>query len=104
MLPATTCSPPKRFMPSRCEWLSRPLRDVPCPFLCAMKFSLRLTLYALRLFRLNRRNFHPCQGLAVTACLVITLAASIDKMGHFFGEAIFDKLARDMGAWNGRIA
>jgi hypothetical protein len=22
--------------PSRCEWLSRPLRELPCPFLCAM--------------------------------------------------------------------
>jgi hypothetical protein len=29
--------PSKRFTPSRCELLSRPLRELPCPFLCAMR-------------------------------------------------------------------
>src|SRR5450759_5812047 len=29
--------PSKRFTPSRWELLSRPLRELPCPFLCAMR-------------------------------------------------------------------
>jgi hypothetical protein len=28
--------PPNRFTPRRWELLSRPLRELPCPFLCAM--------------------------------------------------------------------
>src|SRR5688572_16187954 len=36
MLPASTCSPPKRFTPRRFEWESRPLRVLPPAFLCAM--------------------------------------------------------------------
>src|SRR6186713_2587790 len=36
ILPARTCSPPKRFTPSRLEWESRPLRVLPPAFLCAM--------------------------------------------------------------------
>ena len=36
MVPPVTCSPPKRFTPSRWALLSRPLRLEPCPFLCAM--------------------------------------------------------------------
>jgi hypothetical protein len=31
--------PSNRFTPSRCELLSRPLRELPCPFLCAMNSS-----------------------------------------------------------------
>src|ERR1700693_3434011 len=33
--PVTSC-PPKRLTPRRCEFESRPLREEPCPFLCAM--------------------------------------------------------------------
>src|SRR3984893_2890940 len=33
--PLTSC-PPKRLTPRRCEFESRPLREEPCPFLCAM--------------------------------------------------------------------
>src|SRR5215469_9193395 len=38
--PGTTC-PPNALNPSRCEFESRPFREVPCPFLCAMMSSLR---------------------------------------------------------------
>src|SRR5215831_11366413 len=37
--PGTTC-PPNALNPSRCEFESRPFRDVPCPFLCAIKTAL----------------------------------------------------------------
>ena len=36
VLPAETVSPPKRLTPRRCALLSRPLRDEPPAFLCAM--------------------------------------------------------------------
>ncbi len=34
--PPVTRLPSNCLTPSRCEWLSRPLRELPCPFLCAM--------------------------------------------------------------------
>src|SRR6266850_7625223 len=37
--PPLTSWPPKRFTPSRCEWLSRPFRELPTPFLCAIQNS-----------------------------------------------------------------
>src|SRR5215204_7221372 len=36
ILPPRTASPPNFFRPSRCECESRPLRDEPTPFLCAI--------------------------------------------------------------------
>ncbi len=33
--PGTTC-PPNALNPSRCAFESRPFREVPCPFLCAI--------------------------------------------------------------------
>ena len=36
MVPECTHSPSKRLTPSRCALLSRPLRDEPPPFLCAI--------------------------------------------------------------------
>src|ERR1700720_2917726 len=38
--PGTNC-PPKALNPSRCAFESRPFREVPCPFLCAIKISFR---------------------------------------------------------------
>src|SRR5258708_14275381 len=40
MLPAVTNSPPKHFTPNRFLTLSRPLRTLPCPFLCAILYAL----------------------------------------------------------------
>src|SRR5256885_2181 len=36
IFPPTTRSPPNFFRPNRCELESRPLRDEPTPFLCAI--------------------------------------------------------------------
>src|SRR6476469_2407343 len=48
MLPARTCSPPNFFTPRRLLSLSRPLRDEPPAFLCAMSnyFAFGLFLAA----------------------------------------------------------
>src|SRR5437016_5605465 len=42
MLPGSTISPPNFLTPSRCPGLSRPLRDEPPAFLCAILSLLRL--------------------------------------------------------------
>src|SRR5215472_5655194 len=44
MLPASTCSPPKIFSPRRCPAESRPLRDDPPAFLCAITASETLVI------------------------------------------------------------
>src|SRR5215469_4997604 len=36
MVPPGTSCPPNALKPSRCAFESRPFRDVPCPFLCAI--------------------------------------------------------------------
>src|SRR5215467_10770847 len=48
MLPAATCSPPKIFRPSRWLLESRPLRDEPPAFLCAITSVLQCC-YLIRL-------------------------------------------------------
>src|SRR6266566_1361858 len=41
MVPPGTSCPPNALKPSRCAFESRPFRDVPCPFLCAInQFSV----------------------------------------------------------------
>jgi hypothetical protein len=45
--PGTTC-PPNALNPSRCEFESRPFREVPCPFLCAIKISSQLPVLSSR--------------------------------------------------------
>src|SRR5262245_23660295 len=42
MEPPVTRLPSKRLTPSRCELLSRPLRDDPCPFFCAIRLDLNV--------------------------------------------------------------
>ena len=44
--PAGTYWPAKRFTPSIFGWLSRPFRELPTPFLCAIAPSTRPRLYA----------------------------------------------------------
>src|SRR5918996_628318 len=62
MLPAGTFSPPNTFTPRRCAFESRPLRDEPCPFLCAMR-NLRLGRGSLR----DAGDLHLGVRLAVPA-------------------------------------
>src|ERR1700722_17361487 len=41
MVPPGTSCPPNALNPSRCALESRPFREVPCPFLCAIRSSER---------------------------------------------------------------
>src|SRR4051812_1838688 len=79
ILPAVTSSPPYRFTPKRLLTLSRPLRTLPCPFLCAICFVYRssgvpgewpVIILNLYFFDLQHRQF-----LSVANGLVIALAA-----------------------------
>src|SRR5262245_63859076 len=57
--PAETVSPPNAFTPSRFEVESRPLRDEPPPFLCAMvRRGYQLVLGSRRIRR--RRRIRRC--------------------------------------------
>src|ERR1700679_3158442 len=47
--PGTSC-PPKALKPNRWAFESRPFRDVPCPFLCAMVVPDSFELSALSYF------------------------------------------------------
>src|SRR5438445_5666758 len=49
MVPALTAWPAPVFIPSRWPTLSRPLRELPAPFLCAIAYSLVVSLGALGL-------------------------------------------------------
>src|SRR5438876_8937030 len=69
MLPAVTNSPPNAFTPSRLLTLSRPLRVLPCPFLCAMAGTPELP--GDDFFDLQHRVMGANAALAV-----ITLATS----------------------------
>src|ERR671936_2812310 len=46
ILPARRYSPPNFFTPSRFDWLSRPLRELPIPFLCAIAVGTLVSLRA----------------------------------------------------------
>src|SRR5438270_8975192 len=46
ILPAGRYSPPNFFTPSRFDWLSRPLRELPIPFLCAIAVGPLVSLHA----------------------------------------------------------
>src|ERR1700726_2787478 len=41
MVPPGTICPPNALNPNRCAFESRPFREVPCPFLCAIRISFR---------------------------------------------------------------
>src|SRR5262249_8585580 len=49
MLPASTCSPPKIFKPRRWACESRPLREEPPAFLCAIAISPSVSGYVMHL-------------------------------------------------------
>src|SRR2546428_6874655 len=55
MFPPTTRSPPNFFRPNRCELESRPLRDDPTPFLCAIS-HFRFAIADFRLMPVFNRQ------------------------------------------------
>src|SRR6266404_8909910 len=76
IFPARTVSPPKTFTPRRCLWLSRPLRELPPAFLCAIGLFSPL--------RFDRGNFQRRLILSVTALAAVAFAPLLFKDQNLF--------------------
>src|SRR5258708_3317182 len=92
IVPPGTICPPNALNPSRCGFESRPFREVPCPFLCAMSQLSILKSIAVdssadvppavarafrprRLFLLLRRGFLPRSFLGRSLLLGMSLGS-----------------------------
>src|SRR5215468_3299198 len=97
MLPASTCSPPNFLTPSRRPAVSRPLREEPPAFLCAIALSdPYLSAAALRADDLL--DAHHRLMLAVAALAARVLAAALLEGDHLGGPSLLDDLGHDLGA------
>src|SRR3954452_23665198 len=101
MLPALTAWPPKSFTPRRLPALSRPLRDEPPAFLCAIVLSPS--------GRRDLGDAHDGQVLAVAALAPIVLAALLLEDDDLRAAGLLDHgrrhgRARDGGGAEGEAA
>src|SRR5690242_285746 len=121
MLPGTTISPPNFLTPSRRPALSRPLRDDPPAFLCAIPYLLRRGLRRL-LFRRRspaapprrRRCFVPGQpdlgdlqhGLKLAMAILppVILPPLFLENDDLVGAALLDQGGADRSAIEQRRA
>src|ERR1700757_1733948 len=71
MLPGMTISPPNFFTPSRLPRLSRPLREEPPAFLCAIRFSF-LPLRAARAPDLGNAQHGLVLAMPFLATIIVT--------------------------------
>src|SRR5712691_1086092 len=83
MLPAVTNSPPKHFTPNRLLTLSRPLRTLPCPFLCAIHLCLDL------------RDFDPGQFLPVSYGAMVAFPALHLEGDFLLAPEVLDNVGHD---------
>src|ERR1051325_11550333 len=111
ILPGTTISPPNFLTPSRRPGLSRPLRDDPPAFLCAilgllcfrrrgLRFSLRCSP-AASARRAGGMDFSdPQYGLmlAVAVLAPVILPPLLFEDDDLVGAAVFDQGRADRGA------
>src|SRR5690349_1426233 len=97
MLPGTTASPPQTLMPRCCPGESRPLRQEPCPFLCAMAVrSSRVTSGG------DAGDLELGVGLAVAADAIpaLFLGAEVPELAVL---AVADDLGLHPGARHQRL-
>src|SRR3954468_6430952 len=83
IVPARTYCPSERFTPSRFDSLSRPLRELPTPFLCAI---VRTPLRASAL-GVDSRDRHAGQRLAMPGAPPVSLLWLVFE-DHDLGTAI----------------
>src|SRR6266566_1934424 len=95
MLPATTCSPPNFFTPRYCGLLSRPLREEPTPFLCAI---------CPRSAEADVVDLDFREALPVAAFARVVLPAFLLEHHDLFSAPVPDDFARDLGALQRRHA
>src|SRR4249920_395023 len=97
MAPPRTACPPKILTPSRCDWLSRPLRLEPWPFLCAI--SKRLPSGSA-----DRVDPHGRHVLTVAARPPVMLALLVLEDPDLRSAVLLDDGAFDRGALDPRAA
>src|SRR5438034_4400990 len=89
MLPAATSCPPKRLTPRRFDCESRPLRELPPAFLCAMdRSSAQTAVLCLR----NTCDLDFGVGLTMAPEPFPVLAPAQLENHHFLAEAVGDDL------------
>src|SRR2546422_822811 len=99
MLPAATSCPPKRLTPRRFDCESRPLRELPPAFLCAMAcLSPQHRCLCLR----NTGDLDFGVGLTVAPEPFRVLAPAQLENHHFLAEAVSDNLRFHRGAFHHR--
>src|ERR1700759_1567627 len=102
MLPPITCSPPNFLTPRRRPAESRPLRDEPPAFLCAIS-NYSAVFFAAGFFAGGLVSVFGAAGLGATAFLgeaVLASGALVSVLGEasswgssaFFGAAFFSSL------------
>src|SRR5919108_1977587 len=94
MFPARTVSPPKIFTPRLWPWLSRPLRELPPAFLCAIANPLQLCL--------DRRDFQHRLMLTMPPLATITFAPFLFKDDYLFCLRLSDDFAGNLGVGDQR--
>src|SRR5690242_3290575 len=95
MLPGTTISPPNFFTPSRRPALSRPLRDDPPAFLCAICRSC-LGLRPVRAFDVDDAQYGLLLAVSLLAPVIVpALLLEDDDLGC---PRLLDHGSADQGA------
>src|SRR5208282_305289 len=97
MLPGITASPPAHLRPRRRPWESRPLREEPPAFLCAIACPLGSA-------GADAGDAQHGQRLAVAALAAVIVAALFLEDQHLVVELLFQHLGGDRGARNERHA
>src|SRR6185312_7345086 len=92
MLPASTASPPNFFTPRRRPAESRPLRDEPPAFLCAISNYSAVFFAAAFLGAALVSVFGAAAFLGAAALASVAGAASALVSSAFFGAAFFSSL------------
>src|SRR5688572_20201432 len=100
MLPARTSSAPNFLTPRRRPAVSRPLRDEPPAFLCA----IAQTPYAARLGGLDVGDAQHRLELPVAALAAIVVAAMLLEDQHLVGLGLVEHLGHDRSALHQRRA
>src|SRR3954453_15093846 len=105
MLPGTTISPPNFLTPSRLPGLSRPLRDEPPAFLCAISNLLGRPGSVARLIA-GADLGDPQHGLMLPVAVLaaVILPPLLLEHDDLVGAAMLDQLGADRGAGNERRA
>src|SRR5580693_10677570 len=91
MLPGTTISPPNFLTPRRRPRESRPLREEPPAFLCAMAFSPLLP-------GLDAGDAQHGQMLAVAVLAAVVVAPPLLEDQHLVAADLLDHFGGDRGA------